>query len=224
MKTENTARESQRVSELAADYRKKGYSVIEPRHASQIPEFMRDLGYLPDLLATSPKESLVVEVKSRETASDLTRLSRIAERVNAEPGWQFVLVFTNPREQTSEATTPRRDKVQELLLKSRTLGLATPAHVEASFLFAWVAFESSLRLLPAGKRGARAISTPWTLVRDAATDGLLARRDARDIERMLKMRNAILHGGDLASPTSADVASLQDLTTEILQASVANEA
>ena len=224
MKTENTVRESQRVSELAADYRKKGYSVIEPRRVSEIPEFMRDLGYLPDLLATSPQESLVVEVKSRETANDLTRLSRIAERVNAERGWQFVLVFTNPREQTTETKAPSRGRVQDLLLKSRALGLVTPVHVEASFLFAWVAFESSLRLLPAGKRGARVVSTPWTLVRDAATDGSLARRDARDIERMLKMRNAILHGGDLTPPTISDVASLQALTAEILQVSAANEA
>jgi uncharacterized protein YegP (UPF0339 family) len=96
MKPENTPREARRVAELAVDYERKGYVVTIPRGPSDTPAFLRDLNYTPDLIARSNDETLVVEVKSRETTAALAELTNIAERINERKGWQFVLAFTNP--------------------------------------------------------------------------------------------------------------------------------
>src|SRR5262245_6723949 len=106
MNSQNTDRESQRVKELATEYRNKGYTVTTPGALSDAPEFLRVAGYVPDLIARSKSGNLVIEVKSRQTASDLRFLSQVAEHVNAQPGWEFVLVFTNPRESSSTSGEP----------------------------------------------------------------------------------------------------------------------
>lgn len=216
MKSENTTRESQRINELVTEYRNKGYTVSVPKGRNETPLFLREAGYLPDLIATSDSESLIIEVKSRQTASDLDRLARIAERVNSQPGWQFVLVFTNPREKLSDEVRPSLQKVHELLEKSRIIGTSTDAHREASFLFAWSAIEASLRLLQSEAKSTRATTSGWSLARDAAMLGYIDRDDAQLLERMFKQRNAILHAGEVVAPTNDSINTLQRIALEIV--------
>jgi len=216
MSSENTNRESQRIRALATEYRRKGYKVTAPRESSDAPEFLRPLNYVPDLIATSAGENLVIEVRSRQTAKELSWLSAVAERVNAQSGWQFVLVFTNPKKSELTPSFPTAEKTEELLRKSRSMGSLTPAHVEAAFLFAWSALEATVRLLPTEKGEGRPVSTPWTLIRDAAMEGLIARDDALVLERLFKLRNSLLHAGDEPMPVEDDVESLRRITEELL--------
>ena len=217
MNSQNTDRESHRVKELAAEYRNKGYAVTEPRQGLDTPAFLRSVGYVPDLIARSKSGNLVIEVKSRQTARDLSHLSQVAERVNAQPGWQFVLVFTNPRELSGTAGQPSVEKVEELLKKSRSFGHQKPAHVEAAFLFAWSALEVAARLLPVPRKATRAISTPWTLIRDAAIVGLIGRDEARVLERLFRLRNSILHAGEEPAPDDTDLATLIGMAEDLLR-------
>jgi hypothetical protein len=217
MKPDNTSRESQRVAELVTDYERKGYTVTLPRRPQDAPAFLRELGYTPDLIATTKDETLIVEVKSRETAATLSSLSTIAERINAKPGWQFVLVFTNPRIVPTEPQHATPDKVVALLEKSKAMGFESQPHVEAAFLFAWVALEAALLTSPVKASTGRTSSTPWTLIRNAAMNGLLAREDARSLERLFRTRNALLHAGDEVPPTRADVESLRRIAQDILR-------
>jgi Holliday junction resolvase-like predicted endonuclease len=224
MKSANTSRESQRVGELAAEYERKGYSVTLPRQQKDTPEFLHELGYTPDLIARSGDETLVIEVKSRETSATLASLSNIAERVNAKPGWQFVLVFTNPRNPPLEAPRVTPDKVTVLLEKSRAMGYESQSHQDAAFLFAWVALEAALLTLPPTTTTGRNVSTPWTLIRNAAMNGLVAREDAHTLERLFKIRNSLLHAGDDASPTRSDIDSLRRIAEEVLHQRERDEA
>jgi len=224
MKPENTNRESQRVAELAADYERKGYAVTLPMRPKDAPAFLRELGYTPDLIAKTKDETLIIEVKSRETSATLSSLSSIAERINAKPGWQFVLVFTNPRSATSEPLSATPEKVVELLEKSRAMGFESQSHLEAAFLFAWVALEAALLTSPQKPSTGRTSSTTWTLIRNAAMNGLLAREDAHALERLFRTRNALLHAGDENPPTRDDVECLRRIAQDLLRQRERDEA
>lgn len=217
MKSENTNRESQRVAELATEYERKGYTVTLPRRPQDLPAFLRELGYTPDLIARAKGETLVVEVKSRETSATLSSLSAIAEKINARPGWQFVLVFTNPRSASTEPRRPSPDKVVTLLEKSRSMGYDTQPHVEAAFLFAWVALEAALLTSKQDPTAGKGASTPWTLIRNAAMNGLLAREDAHVLDRLFRTRNALLHAVDETPPTPNDVELLRRIAEDLLR-------
>ena len=157
-------------------------------------------------------------------SATLATLSNVAERVNAKPGWHFVLVFTNPRSAPTESQRSTPDKVAVLLEKSRSMGYESPTHVEAAFLFAWAALEAALRMLPPQAASGRAASTSWTLIRNAAIEGLLAREDARDLELLFKTRNSLLHAGDEVAPSRADVDRLRRIVEEVLRQRERDEA
>lgn len=224
MKPDNTNRESQRVAELAVEYERKGYTVTLPRNPKDTPAFLRELGYTPDLIAKTKDETLIIEVKSRETSAALSSLSAIAERINAKPGWQFVLVFTNPRTAGGESPSATPDKVLALLEKSRAMSFKSQPHAEAAFLFAWVALEAALLESPQKASTGRSSTTPWTLIRNAAMNGILAREDAQALERLFRTRNAILHAADEVSLTQADVENLHRIAQELLRQGERDEA
>lgn len=217
MKTETPIRESHKVVELATDYQRRGYEVVLPHSREKSPDFLMNSGYIPDIIALSEKENLIIEVKSRQTSQDLSRLSEIAELVNAQPGWQFVLVFTNPRESSPVRTRPSAQKARELLQKSRALRGQDQAHIEAAFLFAWVALEASLHLLPEGRKSMKTPTNPWTRIRNAAMEGYIGRDDAEELDRLFKLRNSLLHAGNEASPSFKEVEDLRKIAEEIIQ-------
>jgi hypothetical protein len=223
MNTESTNRELQRVSELASEYRAKGFDVVIPRSSGDSPEFLRHFDYIPDLIAKSEKECLIVEVKSRQSSRDLGRLAAIADIVNAQPSWQFVLVLTNSREVDRFAEPPNAEKARKLLAKSVAIGTSDETHLEAAFLFAWAALEASLRLLPEERKSSRSSSTPWTLIRNAAMEGHIGREQARNLDRLFKIRNSLLHAGNEVPPGLSDVELVRHITEEIILTNGAGE-
>src|SRR2546421_11592842 len=78
------------VDRVAQEYRGRGYQVILSPSASDLPEFARDLQ--PDIVARRQDDSLLIEVKRGSSVRDNERLRAIAQRVEAQPGWRFVLV------------------------------------------------------------------------------------------------------------------------------------
>ena len=210
-------RERQRVLELIQEYRAKGFTVLEPSSPEELPMFMRNHGYVPDLIVRSKKENLVVEVKSSESIASLDALSDVSELVNAQEDWHFVLVLTNPRQEKSSATPiTSRSKVLELLERAKHIGsLEDPALLEAWFIYAWVAVEACLDLLSVRQEKARPMGA-LTYIRDLAMQGELDRRDAQRLERLYKTRSAFLHSVGDAKVVVADVEWLQRFTESLL--------
>ena len=100
MKSSNDVqkRERTRLLELANEYRSKGYEVfIEPGIEAR-PQFLGD--YRLDLVAISPQDKVVVEVKSRDSLERSAYLEEIAREIEKHPSWRFDLVLTNPRVRT----------------------------------------------------------------------------------------------------------------------------
>lgn len=231
MKNEHVERESQRVRELADEYTKKGYAVVHPRSESDIPQFLRGQGYLPDLVATSNDECLVIEVKTARTVREDKKISRVSELVNRQPGWQFLFVLTNPKERTPAATVGSSERWQELLRTSRHPALQTEELSEAAFILAWGALEGALREASSTSGEDDPIvdgkpvpaKSPLSQIRDAAILGLIDRKDIPKLERLFAMRNSIVHSGSGPRPTLEEVRDLQRFIDDVIRIARSHE-
>lgn len=102
----------EKVREIADEYRAKGYTVITEPDPSELPDFLE--GYRPDVVATSPEESVIVEVKVGATTPGSERFRALVEAVQKYPGWGFSLVIVDPGSDVAPSPTARlmdRDEV-----------------------------------------------------------------------------------------------------------------
>src|SRR5947209_6534009 len=97
------------LTRVADQYRSQGYAVTLRPQGAQLPAFAA--GFHPDMLATKEEVRVLVQVKKDQEA--LRRdpdTSRMAEVINAQPGWRFDLVVLNkdaePEGVVEEATEP----------------------------------------------------------------------------------------------------------------------
>jgi len=92
-----TQLEHRRLLRLAREYDRAGYDVMVYPEDAVLPESLQ--GCAVGLLARGADETIVADVRSRPnlTLNGSADLRRLAEKVNAIPGWQFNLVVTNPR-------------------------------------------------------------------------------------------------------------------------------
>ena len=63
----NTQREIRKIKDLARDYEKKGFEVSISPKGDAIPRFIKELNFMPDLIAKSQEETYVIEVSSRDS-------------------------------------------------------------------------------------------------------------------------------------------------------------
>lgn len=93
-----TPLEHRRLLRLAREYDRAGYDVLVYPDDEALPKSLQ--GCSVGLLAKGEGETIVADVRSRPnlTLNGAADLRRLAEKVNAIPGWQFNLVVTNPRQ------------------------------------------------------------------------------------------------------------------------------
>ena len=205
--------ESRVIAKVAEDYRRRGYEVEVKPEGSSLPEFLG--GFQPDLIARSPDESVVVEVKVGTRTSAAERFRDIAERVGRQPGWRFSLVFVSPDEpdQISEDQPAPLALLQQRIQNAEAL-LQT-GQAEAAFLLLWSALEGILRLL--GQRADLPLENlpPSTLIRELYSAGEISMEHFEDLMRLLPIRNRLVHG--FGGQASLDVEHLRRLVRELLE-------
>jgi len=204
--------ESQVIAKVAEDYRRRGYDVdIVPRGPG-LPEFLG--GFQPDLIARSPAESVVVEVKVGTRTSVAERFREVAERVNRQPGWRFSLVFVSPDQpdQISEARPAPLSLLRERVQNADALSGAGQS--EAAFLLLFSALEGILRFL--GHRAQLPLESlpPSTLIRELYSAGEIDRAQFDSLMRLLPIRNRLVHG--FGSQERLDVGELRLLVQALL--------
>lgn len=186
------ALEAQLLAKVAEDYRRRGYDVQVQPGGPGLPEFLA--GYQPDLIARSPAESVVIEVKVGTRTSVAERFREVAERVNRQPGWRFSLVFVSPDQpdQVTEAPLASLPQLQGRAQSAEALLQAGQA--EAAFLLLWSALEGVLRLI--GQRAQLPLENlpPSTLLRELYSAGEVSREQFELLMRFLPMRNRLVHG------------------------------
>jgi uncharacterized protein YutE (UPF0331/DUF86 family) len=198
----NTKRESDKIRELARDYRKRGYRVSITPHGQALPEFLRRLGYSPDLIAISKEESHVVEVSSRDTAGRLRELSEIVNAIEQRHGWQFVLVMTNPREPEAipvQAAALRIEDLQAPLEHVKSLAEISARsenkYDHAVLLSAWSVVEAALRMYLYSNKREKEGRSPSSIVRDSVMYGFITPEEGQFLDSVVRLRNGVAHGG-----------------------------
>lgn len=190
-----TSLEKQRAHDLAEEYRKKGYHVIEEPSPDQLPDFLSS--YRPDLLAQKGQTGVVVEVKSRASLAKNPKIRDLARLLQTKPDWDFELVVVKEPASlsTPEGILPfaRDDILREIQAAEKLL---TSGAAEAALLLAWPALEATVRLLTQaeGIVLGRLTPSPSAVLDQAVSNGAISRSDYTFLMDILKHRNAFVHG------------------------------
>ena len=208
-----------KLQELAADYRGRGYDVrIEPG-PEDVPAFLT--GVRPDLIARSPHDSVVVEVKVGTTAAASERFRELADKIRQQPGWRFSLVVIDPRsDEVAPSAQPllNRDAIATRLETANELRRA--GSKDAAFLLMWTSIEALLRQITA-REGLPLERMPSSaLLKELFSLGLLSRDDLDVAQRAFAVRSALVHGFEatgLDQMTEAVARLAQHLLAELDQ-------
>jgi uncharacterized protein YutE (UPF0331/DUF86 family) len=217
MRKSAEALEKKRLQGIAREYREKGYQVLLHPDETDLPSFLS--GFQPDMIALGDKEKVVVEVKSKSTLSKADYLTALANAVNAQSGWRFELVVTNP---VSPSVV---EESAEILTQSEIQARIGSAHQllssnqeDAATILAWSAVEAVLRLIV--KRQGIAIGRqPLLLIKELYSLGILSREDYELLQEGMRFRNLIVHGFQSTEPTSELVRELIRIVEKLLTSS-----
>jgi len=181
-------RELHRLHEIAQEYREAGYEVIVEPPRSKRPAFLRD--FQVDMLAKSPGDNVVVEVKSRKSLRGNERVAKLAAVLEGRPRWRFEFVMTNPRAPEQEAMG-LAGASRGIEQAERLMAADLP---EAALLLGWSSTEAVLREM-ARRRGLQVRPASHAdLVRLLRSQGELSIAHFRALTSAMAVRNRLAHG------------------------------
>jgi hypothetical protein len=189
-----TAAEERRLTEVADEYRAKGYHVVLAPGPAQTPDWL--MGYEADLLALSADDKVVVEIKSPNRLRFNRELAALARVVESHSDWRLELVVSGspPRRIASgRGTVLPRGYATEHLDAARELterGAWLPA-----FIVAWTAFEIAFRNTFDSAGIDPHTSETQTVLKTLLSLGILSGAD--ELQRLAKvwdLRNYAVHG------------------------------
>lgn len=182
----------QRLDELAAEYRMKGYDVTLHPTGSDLPEAVR--AFEPDLVATSSGDNVVIEVKA-SSSLDADRMQRLAEAIEATPGWRLEVVFVNqpvaPGIPAEESLAPEA-QVDRLLSSAETL--SADGEIEAAVMLAWSAVEIILRRSAQSAAPEFERQSSARVLKHLYSLGLIEPATYEKLLLLMQFRNAVAHG------------------------------
>jgi hypothetical protein len=220
MKTTTTKREFEKTKEIAREYSKKGFKVIvEPKH-SDLPEKIRGLNFQPDIIATSESINLIIEVKTSESIKD-SRLQLIADEIKSVEGWDFELVYTNPKSKSEFSDKVDFNSYHEAKenLKRAASFLDTDASKnfgDAGLMLVWGAIEGILRANYNSYKKTERNITPKALLRDSVILGIIGRKEHYFLESMMIKRNQVAHGIFTTNIQNRELMKLVKVGNELL--------
>ena len=206
--------ERQRIERIAEEYRSRGYEVLVEPAGPDLPSFLGD--HRPDLIARRGEERLVIELKPSPSEGEPDQVRGLAERIEREPGWKFVLIATSPAEELLPGEPLRllsTAGVEQHLQGARLL-LGEGQHA-AALLLAWAAVEGQLRAIAKEEKIPLPRPDTSTLLRQLVSLGLIDREQHRLLTDAYKARSAAAHGfqpqADLESPARELLKLSEDL-------------
>ncbi|MGI4742392.1 MAG: hypothetical protein ACRYG7_45120 [Janthinobacterium lividum] len=182
-----------RIKEIAKDYESRGFLVSINPNQSELPQFLG--GFKPDIIARSKQESVVIEVKTRETISDLKQFERLADLVAKREGWRFELVFTNPIEQNIQARLTGSLSIDEIKVRIPEIRLlAQHHHYEAAFLLGWATLEAAIRAKLFDDKVDSLNKPTLSIIKTLYSLGHVNKHDYQNLEQLNNLRNYLAHG------------------------------
>lgn len=210
------ALERRKLRAVARRYRRDGYHVTMPARSSDAPSFLE--GFMPDLIAESGQDRVVVEVKRSDAVQGSNDLQRVAETVTREPGWRFELVTVAAPPQIAAPTAERITSIGVRARQVASLGMT-----DIAYAYAWSAIEALLNDL-ASQQGIKMSKVPFVqAVRDLVVRGIVQRNVLDAVQQARSVRNEVLHAETTYLPSDAEVEELLLLARALCDQLVAAE-
>jgi hypothetical protein len=209
--------ERSKVVEIARTYEARGYQVIIDPGPEDLPEFLTR--FSPDLLAYSPSESVVVEVRSRASLSVAPAvLEDLAGEIERHPGWRFEVVVVNLESDEILPSTLTPLMPSEILEQLDVLNDPVMLqHPAAAIVLAWSAVEAALRLR--ALREGLVIRQQNSLypIKELAAHGIISREEYRILVQGLELRNTVAHGYKTDTIDREVIASLAAIARHLVR-------
>jgi uncharacterized protein YutE (UPF0331/DUF86 family) len=212
MATGNVTAEHKRLRDVAEDYRQRGYRVTVEPSGIQLPDFLR--AYRLDMIAESPDESVVIEIRSRGTAPEKTDWAELAKTVQQHPGWRLELIVGSDLDKSAVAVIDRSE-IEARLQEGLRLGETNM--LDAALLITWSAAEAAMRLVGKKQKVDLPDSRPATIISRLYTDGIIEREEYDRLMRTTHMRNAVAHGLRQDGVDAELIEQLRQLTLRLLR-------
>ncbi|MEA5620940.1 hypothetical protein VB711_24335 [Cronbergia sp. UHCC 0137] len=211
--------ERERLLEVAEKYRQKGYQVILSPNYEELPDFLREYRYRPDMIVRGGEDAAVIEVKShRSIMSSSAQLQTLAQVVKDHPGWRLELVITNPKEglyYSKMEGSLQADEIKSKLQVARELTINNP---ESAILYVWSLAEATLRFVAIHENLIlKKLESPLYLLKQLAFEGILSQTDYQLLMNVFPLRNAIAHGFKTTPITQNSVFEVIEVTEKLLQ-------
>ncbi|PKA10623.1 hypothetical protein CH372_18450 [Leptospira meyeri] len=197
MKENNIKIEAEKIHELAKEYTKKGYKVYLEPNNKDLPKFLKDTNYRPDLIVKSKKENLVIEVKSSKSLSELNKFKDIPNLFKNKKNWEFLLVVTNPKNPVSqklESNSFQEETIVKSFEKIQILRNNTENFDDVISLYLWSILESILRFGLSKNNYTSNTQNFKSILRDSHIHGLISKRDFSILFDFQSLRNKLSHG------------------------------
>jgi hypothetical protein len=215
-----TSRERRRARAIAEEYRSKGYEVFEEPSPAQLPDFLSS--YSPDLLVRRGDEAIIVAVKSRSSLAKDPQTRDLAQLLRTKPHWNFELIMVGEDEQLSTPEGARPFKRDDILRGIETAEqLMASGFSEAALLLARSTSEATVRLLTEEEGLVLEHLNPLSILTQATSNGVISRDDYNFLTKVMKHRNALVHGFKTTEFDPALVTELIKLTKHLLKSTTA---
>jgi hypothetical protein len=202
----------QKMEQIVDDYRRRGYEItIEPK-PHQLPGSLKN--YPIDIIARSPKETVLIEMKSWQELRKGNQLANLASAVQRRPGWRLELVAVGAREQRKQIRRLSKEDLSRRLEESARL--RKMGYCEASFLLDWSVVEAALRDIAAEHDIDVTNRSALFAVKKLFSLGILNKGEYELLERELQRRNFVAHGNE-ASITTKEGERFALMTRKILE-------
>jgi uncharacterized protein YutE (UPF0331/DUF86 family) len=182
------------LENVAEQYRDEGYEVILRPRGKDLPDFLDRLE--PDLIARNRSETVVVEIKTKGDLATDHHLRDLAAIVNAQPGWRFDLVVSNPQiwPDAIPSDASERDVSEIRSLTDSAARLLSLGELEAACLIAWSAAEAAMRQVARREAIELERNDSEFVLKTLYAEGILSRGDYEQLQKSMRIRNALAHG------------------------------
>jgi hypothetical protein len=182
------------LEQAAKSYRDEGYEVIIRPRGDQVPSFAA--GFEPELVATRGHEGVIVVI--RRNRIELSRdpsVLRLAEIVDAEPGWRLdvaVLEAVTAFEKAAlDAAEPSDEQLAQILKTADELN--DRGYSPSACVMAWGGLEAVMRRLHDEERP-YGPTTPIELMQALYSNGFLTREQFDRLREAHEIRDQVVHG------------------------------
>ena len=196
---------------VAREYRKRGYAVIEQPRGDDLPPFLR--GFAPDLIVMKDGDRAVVEIKTAEGLRGSNAIRDLAAVVEQHAGWRFELISLGRRKDI-DMDAPPAGGLAHLL--DAALTAYDSGQRDLSLIYLVSLLDELVRDAAVQHRIKGRDRSAQAIIAELAFQGIIDGATADVLDQAWDRRNAIVHGRlEAESPTRDEIARVIAASHEV---------